>query len=553
MRMRRHADIILARYSDLRLRPNTNLFAARNALSLSAARPAARHVAVLAIAAVLLLSLAMTKRLDHDEHQFIASSALLARRGLLPYRDYPYFHTPYLVWIDAAVFRFSDHLLLSARLISALCGWCTAAIIYFATLHLFKHESRGERFAIACAALTLLLANPVFAFTTGRAWNHDLPTMLTLLAFFAAIRGARDARAAWPFLAGMLMGISIGTRLTFAPPAIILIAPFFLAPNLSRRQRAVMALSYIAGLALALLPLLAIASLAPRQFIFGNFIYPTLNTAMRSAKGYAKSMGPAGKISFVLSDVLIQPVNLFALAFLAILIILAARRTRRHCVHQLEIQTLVVLNLSMLVAAMAPTPLFLPYFFTPAVFLILLGVYLLAEIWRDRTIRPKVGNALVAAVILCGGFGIAPHLDRGRAWKLNEWTPMNVHEQGLILAQHLPRKSRVLTVTPIIPLEGRADIFAPMATGAFALRIAPTLETSEARSLRVLSAQDAAKLFWQTPGAAILTGSDPTADKQLLSAIGEDRLWAQPLWDNCILWTPRTPMPLSFLRAAPLR
>src|SRR3982751_2501664 len=45
-----------------------------------------------------LLGLSLFKRLDHDEHQFIASAALLARRGLLPYRDYPYFHMPHMVF-----------------------------------------------------------------------------------------------------------------------------------------------------------------------------------------------------------------------------------------------------------------------------------------------------------------------------------------------------------------------------------------------------------------------------------------------------------------------
>src|SRR5690349_6190270 len=59
---------------------------------------------------LILLGLSLCKRLDHDEHQFIASATLLARRGLLPYRDYPYFHMPHMVFIYAALFRFSDHL-----------------------------------------------------------------------------------------------------------------------------------------------------------------------------------------------------------------------------------------------------------------------------------------------------------------------------------------------------------------------------------------------------------------------------------------------------------
>src|SRR3954470_9477005 len=55
----------------------------------------------------VMLARAMSKPLDHDEHQFIASGALLARRGLLPYRDYPYFHMPYLAGAYALLFRLS--------------------------------------------------------------------------------------------------------------------------------------------------------------------------------------------------------------------------------------------------------------------------------------------------------------------------------------------------------------------------------------------------------------------------------------------------------------
>src|SRR5881275_1674106 len=86
---------------------------------------------VLAVMLALLLASAMTKRLDHDEEQFVASGVLLARRGLLPYHDYPYFHVPYLVYVYAALTRLSDHLLLIMRLFNALCGFATAAIVFF--------------------------------------------------------------------------------------------------------------------------------------------------------------------------------------------------------------------------------------------------------------------------------------------------------------------------------------------------------------------------------------------------------------------------------------
>src|SRR5438105_3710278 len=87
-------------------------------------------VAGVALAVLLLLiARAMFKRLDHDEHQFIASAVMLSRRSLLPYRDYPHFHMPYLVAVYALLFKLSDHLLLTARLFSSACGFLIVLLV----------------------------------------------------------------------------------------------------------------------------------------------------------------------------------------------------------------------------------------------------------------------------------------------------------------------------------------------------------------------------------------------------------------------------------------
>jgi hypothetical protein len=56
----------------------------------------AAGAALLVGALLLLWGLNMRRGLNHDEHQFVASGALLARNGLLPYRDFVYFHVPLL-------------------------------------------------------------------------------------------------------------------------------------------------------------------------------------------------------------------------------------------------------------------------------------------------------------------------------------------------------------------------------------------------------------------------------------------------------------------------
>ena len=93
---------------------------------------------VTALVFPLVLGLAMTKGLNHDEHQHIAAGALVARDGLLPYRDFPHFHTPYLAFIYAALFHATDHLLLAARLFGALCASAMTGLVGSVGYGLFR-------------------------------------------------------------------------------------------------------------------------------------------------------------------------------------------------------------------------------------------------------------------------------------------------------------------------------------------------------------------------------------------------------------------------------
>src|SRR5262249_15816570 len=114
----------------------------------------------------LLISRAMFRRLDHDEHQFIASAALLSRRGLLPYRDYPHFPMPYLVFIYALLFKLTDHLLLAARLFSAMCGFVTVTLVGWVTWRLSETREYSVRRLNLGAIVFILIANPLFLFTS---------------------------------------------------------------------------------------------------------------------------------------------------------------------------------------------------------------------------------------------------------------------------------------------------------------------------------------------------------------------------------------------------
>src|SRR5436305_1464747 len=65
--------------------------------------------AVLILGTLLVLPFTLTLALNnspsHDEYQHIAAGVLFAREGLLPYRDFAYFHLPYLVYAYGLLFK----------------------------------------------------------------------------------------------------------------------------------------------------------------------------------------------------------------------------------------------------------------------------------------------------------------------------------------------------------------------------------------------------------------------------------------------------------------
>ena len=131
--------------------------------------------AFFALITLTLFTIAMCRGLSRDEHQFIAAGALLARQGLLPYRDYPYFHVPNLVFVYAGLFRCSKYLLLTSRLFSVLCSLALLLIIYLFSTRRLSHLSNGARFGVSAAITFCAFANPLFRLTFWRAWNHPLP------------------------------------------------------------------------------------------------------------------------------------------------------------------------------------------------------------------------------------------------------------------------------------------------------------------------------------------------------------------------------------------
>ena len=78
---------------------------------------------------LVVFEYAIAKDYFRDENQFIASGKLLQSAGLLPYRDYPYFHLPNLVFVYALIDCFTEFSHLGARVFSVVCAWMMLVLL----------------------------------------------------------------------------------------------------------------------------------------------------------------------------------------------------------------------------------------------------------------------------------------------------------------------------------------------------------------------------------------------------------------------------------------
>lgn len=493
----------------------------------------------LVVAAFALYKMSLLKPIDHDEHQFVASAAALARSGWLPYRDAPYHHLPYLSFLYAALFSFGGPLLATARAFCVAASIGVLAITGYAVADALRDRSPRLRITGVLVAAVVLLANPVFVYTSGRAWNHDLPLLLTLGAVLLHLRWlAGEHRPVQLFVAGVLLGAAIGTRSSFAL-VIPAFAVSFLVLGRADTQRRIQATALFAGGGfVALLPVAFLFASAPEGFLFGNLRYNLeLNTEYRRVTHWPVAMDLGGKLDYVRTEILGHRRNGLLLLLYPLAVGSAAirgglrRHASAHAFHLLLLITLVF-------AAWSPTPTWYQYFFPIVPFLIIASAQALADHEQVRSAAVALTVAGLLAVTSIAGLRhyVPAMLTDTRETYLAE-VGRTADELGAV---SLP--GPVLTLGPIFALEANRDIYPWLATGAFSWRTAPLVSPAERASLGLVGPDELSDALASTPPVAILVGVEQGDDEALEAALVDyartHGYQARPLTGGLVAWVP---------------
>lgn len=392
----------------------------------------------------LFFSWSFARDLNHDEHQFIAPAVLFLHAGLLPYRDYACFHTPDLIFIFAALFTTTNHYLLAARAFNAGCAALLLLLVFNFSIRRFRTVTE-QNWSVGLALVLILSLNPFFRFTAGRAWNHDLAVLGLVAAFLAFLRAEKSERPWWWLaLCGAAVGLAAGTRLSFAP----MVAPFVLAIFFFpvEGQKRIVSLACFGGaVALALLPVGVLCSLAPRQFFFDNFTYNSTVNLLYRAATVPREIAFWNKLSFPFQYFLRSPATVLLLAgFFWFALRPWWRKSWRD---DRELSVLLLLLPFVFLGSWAPTPSYRQYYYPFVPFLLLGNIIGLARIrpLPARNIRllwlTVIVSLIEAIPSLPSSLGrLAP----------STWPVFSVHAQAAALSTLQPR-GRVLTLAPIFP------------------------------------------------------------------------------------------------------
>ncbi|HVG00017.1 MAG TPA: hypothetical protein VND68_09280 [Chloroflexia bacterium] len=470
----------------------------------------AAGVGFMCVVFLLLLAAGMTKELSHDEHMNVMGGALLAEKLQVPYRDFPYLQMPNLAFVYAGLFSLfgsSGYFLLVARVFSTVCATAGLGLVFVVVAGALDGLPYRWRFLAAAGSVAAIMANPVFRYASGQAWNHDASVLLALSAFVALHAGARRGRhGGWTLLGGALLGLAVGTRLTFAFVVPVFLSAVLLYPTLvgakvGWKDRLRPLLTFGDGLALGLVPSLVAFFMAPRQFVFGNIEYHEVNAVFWQKVGYSRTMDVAGKLDY-LWDVVAQPANL-VLVVGSLSLLGAGIVTRRGAGNpwRFELMFAGALLPAILLGALAPTPSWYQYFYALVPFMMLVAAYGAATIYQGaRWALGGFGLMLVLSV----GLGQPGYSLRGLSDPAT-WVPIQAHEMGLEVSRHAG-SGKVLTFAPIYAVEGGSDIYDVLAMGPFIWRSGSLLEPAERRDLGLPSEDEFARLLAKEPPRAILTG-----------------------------------------------
>jgi len=450
---------------------------------------------------VLLFSKSMFRAFDHDENLYVSGAVLLAK-GYVPYHDFPYGHFPNQMLIYAPFMKLFSHKLFIVRFLNVILGWLTLFVIFlFAKEQFEKALGKTKAIWLAICSVLIIVFNPLFIYTSGLAWNHDLSTLTAVLAFYFLVKTIEKPQNKFAFLTGFFLSFSACTRISFAPlffPTRWALGKYGGQEGLKKRI-----LWFYGGLILAGLPTIILFLIGPKEFVFKTFLAASFHTHFMKTIGYKRAMSIGSKISCFLKDIIlaIKP-NFILIVSIGIFMVWL----NKHLLSNSLLKTCFLYLLFLFPGTFAPTPSWQQYFYPLIVFSLCLLVSLASVTRHKHQCWQLIPFLLILSLSIPY---IKAYTVTTKIWQFSKYVPERCHHLGENLTKICGQNSLVLTLCPIYPLEAGLNIYLEFADGPFAWRNSFFIKGYPSKQFKIVSPYNLQDFLEKKPPDCILVGCEP--------------------------------------------
>ena len=472
-------------------------------------------VAILILVALSLaiLSNSMTKPVGRDEQMYCTAAVLLAQ-GKMIYRDFSYAaQLPYHPLLYAALFRIlnTNHYLLVGRMVSVVCDILVMVCIVGVYRHIFRSfENSGMLLGLAGAVLYVF--NPLVDYANGYAWNHDVVILCVVLSLwlFVCIDFQQKSKY-WKIAAiGALLTFATCMRITTVMVELLFFVVLLTQPAESIKQRCKNILPFLIAETVVLIWPVYVIAQAPRAFFLNLVKAPAL---------YGEWLHKIGMVhnKYVLTLTCLARPGYFVLIAIAIylcLMIVCLRR-RIKITNGRNLLLAALLPLTFFIIALIPPTMWRQYLAMPVPFLIIGAAFPLSYL-RKLPDKPsgnthfQIAAALAIVCVIVAVVSYPVVLYRTPALLIPErWEPIELHKISEDIAEKTKEPKLILTLAPLLALEGGCDIYTELSCGSIIYRIADFMSAADRQITHTVGPETLPQLVEKSPPSAVILGVEP--------------------------------------------
>jgi 4-amino-4-deoxy-L-arabinose transferase-like glycosyltransferase len=467
---------------------------------------------MLFILSLAILANTMSKPVGRDEQMYCSGAVLLAQ-GKMIYRDFSYAaQMPYHPLLCAVLFKLfgTTHYLLVGRIVSCVCDILVMLGIVGIYRHIFRSFTISGMILGLCAVV-LYLFNPLVDYANGYAWNHDVVIFCVVLSFWLFISTDFEQKSKyWRIAAiGALLTFATCMRITTVLAGLLFFVLLLSVPARSIKEKLKNALPFLlAGVVVSIWPVWVISQ-APRVFFLNIVKIPML---------YGQWLREIGMVhdKFALTRACLTTPGYFVLLVMAVYLCLSGFFLRRKLKIPSSINMLLAALLPVIFFAIAliPPTMWRQYLAVPVPFLVISLAFPLLYLRKliDKAgigRHFKIATGLMICCMLVALFSYPFVLYRiPLALVPERWAPIEIHKVSEDIAGKLKTQNSklILTLAPLLALEGGCDIYPELSAGAIIYRIADSLPAEDRLITRTAGLETLAETLEKNPPSAVILG-----------------------------------------------